>query len=755
MSAASAGGRPRVGIKQHIRAEVAETEGAYLFSEQGTTVLQGALAESVVALLDGSRDVAAVLDSVPVGVSREQAAGVLAKLSAAGLISLRPDRSGGDASAAAYWEAAGLDSGHAEVQTACSTVRLITLGGVCGAAAEAALRAAGLAVHTDGGVGDTDISVVLCADYLDPAFAAIDAEQRAAGRPWLPAKTIGTKVWIGPFFDPSRPGCWHCLSTRLWGNRAAEKYAQSALGRSGPAASPTVAIAPSTGCASQLVAMETAKYLAGYRHDNQRAVWTLDTLDLSGRHHALPVRPQCGTCGDSDVVRANGHEPVLLTARPRITQAGGYRAVTAEQTMAKYRHLVSPVTGVVKEIVRDPRGPAFFNSYRSGANVAAARDLGVLRRSLRMSNGGKGITPADAEVGALCEAIERYSGTFHGDEARVRGSLRDLGEQAIHPNDVMLYDERQYRERVGWNRSHAPFQWVCEPFDPAAVLDWSPIWSLTGERHRLLPTGLLYYGAPGGGMVAADSNGCAAGASREDAVLQGMLELVERDAVALWWYNRTRVPGVDLTAFGDPWIERMREVHAEIGREVWVLDVTSDIGVPTMAALSRRTGTRTEDIVMGFGAHLDPGIALRRALTELNQMMPALATAAGDGDYDVDDPDAVHWWRTATLDNQPYLRGDLAQAQRTPRDYPRTRCADLLDDITVVRRRLEALGLEVLVLDQTRPDIGLPVVKVVVPGLRPFWSRFAPGRLYDVPVRLGHRDTAAGYTELNTMPLFL
>ena len=56
MSAASAGDRPRVGIKQHIRAEVAETEGAYLFSEQGTTVLQGALAESVVSLLDGTRD---------------------------------------------------------------------------------------------------------------------------------------------------------------------------------------------------------------------------------------------------------------------------------------------------------------------------------------------------------------------------------------------------------------------------------------------------------------------------------------------------------------------------------------------------------------------------------------------------------------------------------------------------------------------------------------------------------------------------
>ncbi|MGW5054316.1 TOMM precursor leader peptide-binding protein [Actinokineospora sp. NPDC004072] len=754
MSTAGAGDLPRIGFKQHIRAVVGGSAGAYLFTEHDTTVLHGAQVGSVVPLLDGTRDVATVLESVPVDIPKEQVAGVLAKLSQAGLVSLRSGAGSGDASAA-YWEAAGLDGEAAAVQTVCSAVHLATLGTVCGAAAESALRAAGLVVHTDGGVGDTDLTVVLCSDYLDPGFAAIDAEQRAAGRPWLPAKVVGTKVWIGPIFDPSRPGCWHCLSTRLWENRVAEKHALAALGRTGPAPSPKGAIAPSTGAAIQLMALEAAKFLAGHRHENQRAVWVLDTLDLTGRHHALPVRPQCPTCGDPDLLRKRGHDPVRLSPRPRMAFAGGYRSASAEQTMAAYEHLVSPVTGIIKEIVRETRGPDFFTSFRSGANAAATRDLGILRRSLRMSNGGKGTTAAEARVGALCEAIERYSGTFHGDEARVRGRLSDLGEQAIHPNDVLLYDERQYRQRAEWNRVHASFQWVCAPFDPHAELDWSPVWSLTEQRHRLLPTALLYHGAPGMGMVCADSNGSAAGSSLEDAVLQGLLELVERDAVALWWYNRTRMPGVDLDAFADPWIDRMREVHAELGRQVWVLDITADTGIPTMVALSRRTDRRTEDIAMGFGAHLDAGIALRRALTELNQMMPAVVTAAGDGEYDIDDPDAVAWWRTATIANQPYLRADLAQPQRTPRDYPRHHSADLLDDVTLVRRRLEALGLEVLVLDQTRPDIGLPVVKTVVPGLRHFWARFAPGRLYDVPVRLGHRAVPADYTELNPMPMFL
>jgi ribosomal protein S12 methylthiotransferase accessory factor len=63
--------------------------------------------------------------------------------------------------------------------------------------------------------------------------------------------------------------------------------------------------------------------------------------------------------------------------------------------------------------------------------------------------------------------------------------------------------------------------------------------------------------------------------------------------------------------------------------------------------------------------------------------------------------------------------------------------------------------MEVLVLDMTRPDIGLPVVKVMVPGLRHFWQRLAPGRLYDVPVDMGWLKTPLEETELNPLGLFI
>jgi ribosomal protein S12 methylthiotransferase accessory factor len=80
---------------------------------------------------------------------------------------------------------------------------------------------------------------------------------------------------------------------------------------------------------------------------------------------------------------------------------------------------------------------------------------------------------------------------------------------------------------------------------------------------------------------------------------------------------------------------------------------------------------------------------------------------------------------------------------------------DLKEDVEACEGRVRERGLEMLVLDQTRSEIGMPVVKVIVPGLRHFWPRFAPGRLYDMPVTLGWRSAPLSEAELNPIPMFL
>jgi ribosomal protein S12 methylthiotransferase accessory factor len=276
---------------------------------------------------------------------------------------------------------------------------------------------------------------------------------------------------------------------------------------------------------------------------------------------------------------------------------------------------------------------------------------------------------------------------------------------------------------------------------------------------RYLPTAFCYYDypqPPERTFCIACSNGCAAGNTLEEAVLQGFLELVERDSVALWWYNRVRRPGVDLDTFGEPYLGKLRAFLGERGREFWALDLTADLGIPVFASITRRTAGPAEQIVLGFGAHLEPRIALLRAVTEMNQMLssPLLEPEGKEAGDPAADPETARWLQTATAANQPYLLPADGPA-RTAGSFPQAWADDVAEDVRVCRARVERLGLEMLVLDQTRPEVGLPVAKVIVPGLRHFWARFAPGRLYDTPVSLGWLSRPLAEEELNPVPMFL
>jgi ribosomal protein S12 methylthiotransferase accessory factor len=206
---------------------------------------------------------------------------------------------------------------------------------------------------------------------------------------------------------------------------------------------------------------------------------------------------------------------------------------------------------------------------------------------------------------------------------------------------------------------------------------------------------------------------------------------------------------VDLASFDEPYFLDLQRFYAENHRELWVLDLTADLGIPAFAGVSCRTGGKSERLTLGFGAHLDPTIAILRALTEVNQLGLELDKVPDDQL----DGDARLWLLEATLENQPYLAPDLTQPIKTISDYPQRWSNDIRDDVITCGDIAKQAGLETLVLDQTRPDIGLNVAKVIVPGMRHFWSRFGPGRLYDVPVKLGWRETPTPEAEMNPMAM--
>jgi ribosomal protein S12 methylthiotransferase accessory factor len=316
----------------------------------------------------------------------------------------------------------------------------------------------------------------------------------------------------------------------------------------------------------------------------------------------------------------------------------------------------------------------------------------------------------------------------------------------------MLFSDAQYAARSALDPAAPRWRRVPPPLDPRAQIEWTPVWSPDERQPRYLPTMLLYGGypaPPGLAYCAADPTGSAAGNSLEEAVLQGTLELVERDALAIWWYNRVRRPAVALDATADPWVGRLVAWHESRGRALWALDLTTDLGIPVVAAVSSRLDGGAEAPLFGFGAHLDAGLALTRALLELAQIDAQVARAGEQGR--ALDPTLAAWLREATLAGQPYL----VAAAGPPAAPTNLETNDFREDIAICRRALARAGIGLYVLDQTRPDIGVAVAKVVAPGLRPFRPRFAPGRLYDVPVRLGWLAEPRAETDLNPIPFFL
>ena len=227
------------------------------------------------------------------------------------------------------------------------------------------------------------------------------------------------------------------------------------------------------------------------------------------------------------------------------------------------------------------------------------------------------------------------------------------------------------------------------------------------------------------------------------------------------------------SSFNDPYFKEMEDYYRGVNREYWVLDITSDFGIPSFAAVSQRTDQQFKDIIYGFGCHFDPVLAALRAVTEMNQVLPGLTInsinvwkkATGQGSQftsfnsggnntgeSLPGRSLEKWFRKATIANQPYLAPDHSRPLMKLTDYQNMATNDLLEDILICRRLVENLGMEMLFLDQTRPDIGLSVVKVIVPGMRHFWARFAPGRLYEIPVKMGWLECAKKESELNPVP---
>ncbi len=741
--------RPR--FLPHLQVEIVPGEGVFVLSDARHSLLRGRLYELLAGRLDG-RPINDVCELLRAEAPPAEVYYAVSQLERKGY--LCEDEPALQAAQAALWSSQQVAPGTAARRLAEHPVVVRALGVEAGPFLEL-LRSVHVRV---GGEGPPD--VVLTDSPLRGELRECNAAALRDGRAWLLVKPAGRQLWVGPLFVPGKTGCWECLTQRLRANSPVVAYLQGRNGRAGPVA-PDRAASPATlqvawGLAAHAVASWVVR---GELPPLEGKLQTLDIPTWGMQTHSLVRLPFCPACGAGGV--RSFRTPSLTQGKKTFTSDGGHRVVDPEETLQRHGHHVSPITGAVPLLEKAPPADnGVLHVYVAGSNSArSSGSLGQLRSDLRTMNAGKGTCEVQARASALCEALERYSGVFRGDEPRRRARQRELGGAAVALHDCLLFSERQYREREARNAGCGRYSFIPVPFDPEADVEWSPVWSLTRREVRYLPTAFCYYDYPQPEeqtCCIACSNGCAAGNTLEEAILHGFLELVERDGVALWWYNRRRRPGVDLDSFGEPYLDRLRAFLQAHGREFWVLDLTADLGIPVFASVTRRADRPPEQILLGFGAHLDPRVALLRAVTEMNQMLssPLLGLPDKGAAKEPVDPETAHWLQTATTANQPYLL-PAEGPRRSAAAYPRAWADDVADDVRACQALVERAGMEMLVLDQTRPEVGLPVARVIVPGLRHFWARLAPGRLYDVPVQLGWLSRPLAEDELNPIAMFL
>ncbi|MFI9627136.1 TOMM precursor leader peptide-binding protein [Streptomyces sp. NPDC052042] len=342
-----------------------------------------------------------------------------------------------------------------------------------------------------------------------------------------------------------------------------------------------------------------------------------------------------------------------------------------------------------------------------------------------------------SRVLAQLEGLERYAGTRRRrGTSPVIGSYRELADRALDPAACGLYAPETYATDP-----------MVSPFDPERPIPW--VWghSLRDDRPVLVPARLAHYsaGVEADNFVFECSNGCATGGSLEEAILYGLLEIVERDAFLLAWHGRTPLTAIDLATCRSAAVRSMIDRAALHGYDVHAFDTRMDLAVPAVTALAVRRDGGHGTLSFAAAAGFDPEATVESALSEVLTYIPHLPYQVAERHAELTAM-AADFTLVRQLKDHAQLYGlpDMAVHAReylepvavrpladTFADWEprRPRTGDLLDDLNLLRDLLVAAGHDVIAVDQTTPEqhrMGLHTIAAVVPGLLPLdfgWTR--------------------------------
>jgi ribosomal protein S12 methylthiotransferase accessory factor len=370
---------------------------------------------------------------------------------------------------------------------------------------------------------------------------------------------------------------------------------------------------------------------------------------------------------------------------------GTHRVCTPEETLVRLQPLLSHM-GVTRV------------ANVTGLDRLAIPVVMVVRpnaRSIAVSQ-GKGLTLAAAKASGVMEAAELWH-----------------AEHITKPLKLLSYEEMCREHRVA-DPDLLPR--VEDRLAPGLPIPWIEGRDLVGGGSVWVPCGLVsadyrVSSSPGGGIFRGTTNGLASGNHPLEAICHGLCEVVERDASALWCLmgEARDSRGIDLSSITDPVCRSLLDQLAAADVAVRVWDTTSDVGVASFCCLIAERSGDFADPEYGSGCHPTREVALLRALTEAAQSRLAFISGARD---DL----SVNAWNPSYRRRRLRAFGGLLDSSSSPsvdfHSVPSFTAPSLADDLEWLLGRLQAVGLDqVIAVDLDREELGLPVVRIVVPGL--------------------------------------
>ena len=386
---------------------------------------------------------------------------------------------------------------------------------------------------------------------------------------------------------------------------------------------------------------------------------------------------------------------------------GTHRVIAPEQTIENNEDKLKKigVTRVADISDLDRIGMAIYTAIRPTAEDGAISIYG-----------GKGISKSHAKASAIMEAFERYSAEKQNDDKSVIATPDEISLKGNYINPESLNLPKDFKK---------------EDLN-STTLEWSMTHDLITDEDYYVPSNAIfhpYISNEAQSLFKSNTNGLASGNILDEAILHGIFEVVERDAWSIFELTHKNYSQIKIESIESEIINETLDKFTSQGINIKLMDFTADINIPTIAASADDTITKDAGLLtLGMGTHLDPEVAILRALTEVAQSRATQINGAREDTVRADFAREAGYERMKRI-NKYYFQQEEDQINLS--DIENKSTTSIKKDLEIVKDELVSNDIKhILYADLTRSEVDVNVVRIIIPEME----------LYAIdPTRAGYR----------------